>query len=80
LAIKLKLSAIPEEKPVKVTIEMPANVHRNLVMYAELLSEGSTTTISDPSKLILPMVERFMATDRAFARARKSSIQSRQNE
>ncbi|MEQ9246048.1 MAG: DUF2274 domain-containing protein [Nitratireductor sp.] len=69
---RLRLSAISQEKPVKVTIELPGAVYRDLVAYAELLSEGSANVISAPSKLILPMVERFMATDRAFARSRKS--------
>jgi hypothetical protein len=27
--------------------------------------------VTDPAKLIAPMVERFMATDRAFAKARR---------
>jgi hypothetical protein len=31
---KLKLGAIAEDKPVKVTHELPASVHRDLVAYA----------------------------------------------
>ena len=28
---KLKLGAIPDDKPVKLTIELPAAVHRDLI-------------------------------------------------
>jgi hypothetical protein len=31
---KLKLNAIDDDKPVKVTHELPASVHRDLVAYA----------------------------------------------
>ena len=34
---KLKLGAIPDDKPVKLTIELPAGVHRDLVAYAAAL-------------------------------------------
>ena len=36
---KLKLSAIEDDKPVKLTIELPAAVHRDLIAYAEVLAE-----------------------------------------
>lgn len=35
---KLKISALPDDKPVKVALELPAQVHRDLVAYAEVLS------------------------------------------
>ena len=35
---KLKLGAIEERKPVRLTIELPAPVHRDLVAYAEVLA------------------------------------------
>jgi len=35
---KLKLSAVPDDKPVKVTIELPAAIHRDLVAYADYLN------------------------------------------
>jgi hypothetical protein len=34
---KLKLSAIPDHRPVKLTIELPGAVHRDLVAYADYL-------------------------------------------
>lgn len=69
--LKLKLSNILDDKPVKVTMELPAKLHRDLVAYAQVLSEEKGSPISDPVKLIVPMLERFIATDRAFAKARR---------
>lgn len=69
---KLKLSTIPDDRPVKVTVELPAAVHRDLVTYAEILARtAGAKTSPDPVKLIVPMLQRFMATDRAFAKTRK---------
>jgi hypothetical protein len=68
---KLKIAGLTEDKPVKVTLELPASVHRDLVSYAEILARQSGQPISDPNKLITPMLARFMATDRAFAKSRK---------
>ncbi|WP_371929987.1 DUF2274 domain-containing protein [Bradyrhizobium sp. CCGUVB1N3] len=31
--------------------------------------------LGEPAKLISPMIERFMATDRAFAKARRGAVQ-----
>ncbi|UVO27183.1 DUF2274 domain-containing protein [Bradyrhizobium arachidis] len=67
---KLKLRAIEQEKPVTMTIKLPAAVHRDLAAYAELLKKQGGHAI-DPNSLITPMLTRFMATDRAFRRARR---------
>lgn len=73
---KLKLATIEDDKPVKFTIELSAAVHRNLVAYAEAIGRESGQAAPDPSKIVAPMIERFMATDRAFARSRKSRATS----
>jgi hypothetical protein len=73
---KLKLGTIEDDKPVKLTIELPAAVHRNLVAYAEAIGRESGQPAPDPAKIIAPMIERFMTTDRAFARARKNRTAS----
>jgi hypothetical protein len=70
---KLKLGAIADDKPVKLTIELSAAVHRDLLAYAEILARESGQSAHDPAKLIAPMLARFMATDRAFTRARRLS-------
>lgn len=69
---KLKLGALEDDKPVRVSFELPADVHRELIAYAEILAKETGKPVSDPVKLIPPMIERFMATDRAFAKLRRS--------
>ena len=69
---KLKLGVITDDKPVRLTIELPASVHRDLVAYAEILAR-ETGCKTDPVKLISAMLQRFMATDRGFAKRQKSS-------
>lgn len=68
----LKLGPLLDERPVKVTIELSAAIHRDLVAYAEILSRQSGQTLQDASRLIAPMIQRFIATDREFARARRA--------
>jgi hypothetical protein len=68
---KLKITDLSEDKHVKVTVELPASVQRDLVAYAEILAAQSGQPISEPNKLIPVMLARFMATDRAFVRSRK---------
>ncbi|MGX1787099.1 DUF2274 domain-containing protein [Bosea sp. NPDC055332] len=68
---KLKLGALVDDK--QVVVELPAAVHRDLAAFAEVLARETGQPISDPVKLIVPMRQRFIATDRAFARARKVS-------
>ncbi|WP_441231957.1 DUF2274 domain-containing protein [Tardiphaga sp. 215_C5_N2_1] len=69
---KLKIRALADDKPVKVTVELSAVVHRDLVAYAEALSRETGQPVNDPSKLIAPMLTRFMATDRGFAKSRRA--------
>jgi hypothetical protein len=69
---KLKLGTIPDEKPVKLTIELPAAIHRDLVAYGNALGRETGQGAVDPAKLIGPMLVRFMATDRAFAKLRRT--------
>ena len=68
---KLKIAGLPADKSVKVSVELPASVHRDLVAYAEALGSQSRQPVSDPVKLVAPMLARFMATDRAFAKLRR---------
>lgn len=71
---KLRLSALPDDKPVKLTVELPAAVHRDLVAYAEILAQTSgQATPPDPGKLIAPMLQRFMATDKGFTKEKRTT-------
>ena len=66
---KLKLASVQDEKPVKLSVVLPAALHRALVAYAEIMSRESGKPI-EASKLIAPMLEKFIASDREFAKAR----------
>ena len=67
---KLKLAEIDDDKPVKLSITLPAALHRNLVAYAELLAK-ETGKPTEPTKLIAPMLEKFIAGDRGFCRLKR---------
>jgi hypothetical protein len=67
----LKLGPIADDKPVKVTIDVPADVYRDLSAYAEAHARATGQTSPGPVRLIVPMLTQFMATDRGFARARR---------
>ena len=67
---KLKLGAIADDKPVKLTVELPAAIHRDLVAYADALGRETGQPAIDPAKLVGPMLARFIAGDRAFAKLR----------
>ena len=69
---KLKLTAIDDDKPVRLTIDLPAAVHRDLAVYAEALGQGAGKATVEVARLIPPMLARFMATDRAFAKLRRA--------
>ncbi|MCP3445752.1 DUF2274 domain-containing protein [Bradyrhizobium sp. CCGUVB14] len=69
---KLKIPALPDDKPVKITVDLPAAVHRDLVAYAHALANESGQPIGDPGRLIAPMLARFMATDRGFAKLKRA--------
>jgi hypothetical protein len=62
-----------DDKPVKLTVEFPAAVWRDLQAYAEALKPSASAETLEPSRLVAPMVERFMATDRAFGRAKRKT-------
>ena len=57
---KLKLSPIADDKSVKVAVELPASLHRDLIAYAEILGRESGQPQTDPVRLIVPMLERSL--------------------
>jgi hypothetical protein len=68
---KLKLGPLEDDAPVKVTMDLPAAVHRDLTDYAKALAAETGAKPAEPVKLIAPMLARFMASDRGFVRGRK---------
>ncbi|KRW95982.1 DUF2274 domain-containing protein [Paracoccus sp. MKU1] len=80
---KLKLGPIADDAPVKLTVELPAGLHRDLVLYGELLRRsgmGGPGVAVPPQKLVVPMLERFLASDRGFAKARRNVNAGRRTE
>jgi hypothetical protein len=68
----LKLGAIADDKPVKLTVELPAALHRDLLAYGQALGRETGQGVVEPAKLVGPMLARFIATDRAFAKLRRT--------
>ena len=68
-----KLADLANEKPVRLTLEIPARLHRDLTAYALAVNGGDSKGAPSVERLIPAMLERFIATDRAFSKARRSS-------
>lgn len=70
---RLKLADLTDEKPLRVTIELPARLHRNLLAYAIAINGGEAKGAPAIERIIPPMLERFVSSDREFSKARKGS-------
>jgi hypothetical protein len=46
---------------------LPTELHRDLVAYTEMSARERGHPISDPTKLVAPMLAKFMAADLALA-------------
>jgi hypothetical protein len=68
---KLKLGPLADDRPVKLTVELPAAVHRDLAAYAAALAAETGGEAIPPEKLVSPMLAKFMASDRGFSRRRR---------
>ena len=69
---RLKLADLADEKPVRLTVEVSARLHRELAAYATALNGGDPKGAPAPERLIPPMIEKFIATDRSYAKARRT--------
>ena len=70
---RLKLTDLADEKPVRLTLELPARLHRDLTAYALAVNGGDPKGAPTVERLVPPMLERFIATDRGFAKGRRTS-------
>ena len=71
---RLRLGPIAQDKPVRLSIELPASVHRDLAAYANALAVESGTPALAVDRLVAPMLAQFMSTDRGFAKLRRQSV------
>ncbi|MFA7604898.1 MAG: DUF2274 domain-containing protein, partial [Novosphingobium sp.] len=55
---KLKLGPLADDRPVKLSVELPAAVHRDLQAYAAALAAETGGTPVPPDKLVAPMLTR----------------------
>jgi hypothetical protein len=69
---RLKLADLADEKPVRLTIELSARLHRDLAAYALAVNSGDAKGAPTIERLVPPMLDRFIAADRGFAKLRKS--------
>lgn len=69
---RLKLEDLTDEKPVRLTVELPARLHREILAYAVALNAGEADGAPPPERVIPPMIERFIATDRSYSKAKRS--------
>ena len=58
---------------VRIREGSPINLDWPDFAYAEVLARETGQPVADPVKLIVPMLERFIATDRGFAKARRAA-------
>lgn len=72
----IKLDRLPDRTPVKITILVPPELNRALADYAAAY-EAAYGQAEAVSELIPAMLETFLASDRAFARMRKGSVERR---
>ena len=70
---KLKLGPLVDDRPVKVSFEIPASIHRDLIAYAEALALETGQSTIEPTRLIAPMIDLFMASDKGFKRTGRGS-------
>ena len=68
--MKLKLGPIPDDKPVRLTITLSAELAGLLRAYADAVGSGNTKAVT-VERIVPPMLERFIRTDRAFMRTRR---------
>jgi hypothetical protein len=68
--MKLKLGPIPEDKPVRLTITLSAELAGLLRAYADAVGSGNTKPVT-LERIVPPMLERFIRIDRVFMRTRR---------
>ena len=68
----LKLAKLPDRTPVKITVTVAPDLARALADYTALYNRAYDSK-ADVADLIPAMLDSFLASDRAFAKARKDA-------
>lgn len=69
---KLRLADLADDTPVKRTIAFPADLYRDITEYGAILAtQTGEAAAPDPERLAIAMLTRFLATDRAFQKAKR---------
>ena len=74
---RLKLSDLADEKPIRLTVNISSRLHRDLLSYAIALNNGEPKGAPAAARLIPAMIEKFIATDRSFAKTKRAQSQNR---
>ena len=75
----LKLAKLPDRTPTKITISVNADLNQALCDYQRLYAATYDTT-EKVADLIPFMLEAFLDSDRAFAKARKEGLPEVEND
>ncbi|WP_342627090.1 DUF2274 domain-containing protein [Nguyenibacter vanlangensis] len=74
---KLRIALVPDDKPVRLAVELPATVFQDLTLYAATIAQSAGKAGKpEPARLIPLMVARFMESDRAFRKRRRQAAPS----
>jgi hypothetical protein len=71
---RLKLGPIRDDKPVRLTIVLPAELAELLRAYAQAVGSGNPGKPVTPECIVPPILDRFIRTDRAFMRTRRHPV------
>lgn len=70
---RLKLADLADEKPVRITVELSARLHRDLLAYAIAVNGSDAKGAPPIERIVPPMLDRFVSSDREFAKVRKGN-------
>ena len=73
--MKLKLGPIPDDKPVRLTITVSAELAALLRTYADAVGSGDSKPVT-VERIVPHMLERLIRTDRVFMRTRRHVVHS----
>ena len=75
IMMTLKLGPIPDNKPVRMTISLPAELAALLRTYADAVGLRNSNPVT-VERIVPHILERFIRTDRALMRTRRQVVDS----